>query len=251
MKEQCLLEIGYGIDVEEFDGKEVTWERFIYRADVVSIPAGNHSLEVYYHHDYYYDYDKWGGSRHDYVAGFKTVRYDFKPGYTYSIAIWGASDVRITEEKAGKPRSAVAVPEQQGYGIGMPFSSLTTGWGAVLAGQLGSVIDGDALTFGLYWDYGFGVGVPVGDSLPLVTYTGVSSEFYPPGKPYGLGIGAGVTSDTAFIVSLSPYIRATVIPYKRLTKLKLYFEYYLSEIEYGGGSDWTTNPWGMGINWFW
>jgi hypothetical protein len=256
IKEQCLLEINDTVTVLSFDGEDVKWERlFMYRADSVSIPAGTHSLFCRYE----YVTDRRRSGNYEYYTlhtGYDTVSYDFKPGYTYRISVFGEGDVRIREEEAGEPRSVVVVPELQYLGLGMPLRSPGTGWGFVYPMQLGAVIDSDALTTGLYWDFGFGFGIPFTseetgeESFPIIAYTGISSEFYLPSLPTGLGIGGGIASQDAFILALSPYVRLTVIPYKRFTKLKIYFDYYLPEIIFDDSIEYPRHDWGVGFNWF-
>jgi hypothetical protein len=141
----------------------------------------------------------------------------------------------------------------------MPFKSIGSSWAFVYPLQVGAVIDSDVITTGIYWDFGFGIGTPVesGDEFAIGLYgsTGVSAEFFLPGKSFGLGVGGGIASADLFLSSFSPYIRATVIPFKRITKIKAYFEYYLPlEVQYNDLSEIyapVKNDWGMGVNWFW
>jgi hypothetical protein len=239
MKEQCLLKIDHAISVMEFDGKDVKWDGLFYKADSVSIPAGEHSIGYY--------------SR----VGSGSRVYDFKPGYTYRMEVNPVSrNVSIFEE-AGEPRSVITARENQLLGLGITVRSPGTGGGAVWAGQHGTVIDSDIVSTGLYWDVGFGFGAPVDTDINpfFITYTGVSTEFYLPGKSFGLGVGAGIASPDCFLFDFSPYLRATLIPFKRIIKLKLYFEYYLPVVEYvkikdEHGKEFDRNDWGLGLIWF-
>jgi hypothetical protein len=246
MAEQCLLKIDTStISVYSFDGQEVDWHRIlIYDADSVSIPAGQHRFVCIVSHNRY------DGGVDMYRA---TVSYDFKPGYTYWMVEYG-SGVSISVEEVGEPRSVVVAPEIQVVGMGMPFRSIGTGWGIVYPLQIGAVIDSDIVTTGLYWDFGLGLGAPIdlnnSYEVGLTAYTGVSSEFYLPGGSFGLGLGAGIASPDAFMGSLSPYVRATVIPFKRITKLKIHFDYYFPGVKYSS-IEYPTSTWGLGVTWFW
>jgi hypothetical protein len=237
IKEQCLLEIDSGITVFEFDGKKVNWE------GVRSIPAGTHSLA------YYRRYGR---------TGDETL--DFKPRYTYTLNADVFGEIRIWQStgETREPGSLITVPEHQFLGLGITAKSPGTGVGAVWAWQHGVAIDSDIVTTGLYWDFGFGFGNPVDDDINpfFITYTGISSEFYLPGKSFGLGVGAGIISPDVFLFDFSPYLRATVIPFKRIVNLKLYFEYYLPVVQYvtikdEHGEEYSRNDWGMGLTWFW
>jgi hypothetical protein len=253
MKEQCLLKIGEKITVTDFDG-EKPWNTPLLsnETSIVSIPAGQHGLQVRYSVSDRSRIDPLTG---DYRQIYKTdtVAHNFEPGNTYEIAVYGNSDVRITHEESGNPRSSISVPEHQLLGFGIAARSLGKGIGAFWGGQHGTVIDSDIVTSGIYWEAGFGMGVSSDPDSPItmITYTGVSGEFYPPGKSLGLGLGAGVASPSCFLFDFSPYLRATLIPVKRIAKLKLYFEYYLPEIKYVDlANEYSRNNWGLGLTWF-
>jgi hypothetical protein len=272
MKEQCILEIQETIDVQKFDDKKVDWKRIlIYRAGNISIPAGEHSFDCIYSYSKDYrqvgDYTYWTQ-----VTGRGSADYKFKAGCTYTIGVYGG-EVDILEKKGGSPKSVAVVPETQyaGFRVGM---DLANNFGFVYPLQIGAVIDSDALTTGIYYDIGFGMGGGINGNglvndmgLGLFAYTGISAEFFLPSLPVGIGIGGGIASTSYFLFSFAPYIRASIIPWKRMTNAKLYFEYYFPEaLKYGeltsssttGGVTTETkkeinivsNQFGIGLIWY-
>ena len=248
VEEQCLVKIPGNVKVWQIDGKDI-WQDWlgIYRSGSIAIPTGTHTFQCY------------SVSALPHTQIFTD---EFKAGNTYRLSVNPVSKAIVAwEDKEDEPGSVIVAPERY---FGMAFGkNMASTFAVSFASQIGAVIDGDKLTTGLFWDLTLGMGIGPDTESPqgkigVPISTGISAEFYLPGTSTGLGVGAGVTTQAVGVLAV-PYIRATAVPFKRVTKLKVYFDYYLTGIELFGSSigkegddyfSFTPNKWGLGISYF-
>jgi hypothetical protein len=279
VKERCLLEFAEYVGASKMDGNGVIW------FNLVTIPAGSHTLELNFNKDIYTrgsaltredrsrttEWTSWSVSS-------ISIEYDFEAGHHYIV------DIKFTNSE-GKPMSleeatlakrlGANVEVYVNYDIidkGTRTSRFNNGTYSQIKSFFGFSLGTTSLShlstgldFGarylcdsfIHWNTYLGLElnfswIPGIDPIDLRSY--LMADFYMPGSNVNLGLGGG------YIAQYFDYTNIEFYPYTRgelgFGDLKLYFDYFFNQDMIDGykwsepsflGNFGTPRRWGLGI----
>jgi hypothetical protein len=252
--ERVLLEVPVNVILNQFDGEAASWagSGSTWAGDTwfLTIPAGKHT----------FGYTWWEGF---YAHRGLEITYTFEPGrhYVFVSATITRQDgetqvVFIPRESPASPKFKDGVYSGMDHNGVVSFGSTSASVITAEIGFLDRYVHDGGVRWGIYADWGVGVGMTIPLGMDLSPHFGLLGNFYIPGTNFGIGAGGGYRLDSFLTGGFTsggaiwyPYIKAAVFPTIFGRRLYAYFDYYLDYDGFQVGVE--PRVWGVGAGiWF-